>query len=307
MRWIRRTTLMLSGAGLSAALVLSGCSSDNTAPGGNELSAATAADAGAASQDEMEDATESFTADGAVDPANVSLSSAAIASPISASLGIPVGRGCATISSATDTDGDGAPDNAVFSFALPACHFTGFRGGTLDLTGTITISDPTPSAADFAFHASLTEFTFAAVNAQSETFTAVRNGTRDLTGNANGLTLANNVTTVRTAGAHPSIQVTHNLQLAFTPASGSTLVRGEPLPSGTVTSTGTLTFVRGTESRTFTVTTPTALQYDASCAGPRRARIKAGEVRWTLPSGGYVSVVWSACGVRPTRTFVPAS
>ena len=121
-----------------------------------------------------------------------------------------------------------------------------------------------------------------------------------------GLTLASNVTTVRTASGHPSIQVTHSLQLGFTPAVAGTLVMGSPLPSGTITSTGTLTFVRGSDSRTFTVTTPTPLEYDATCAGPRRARIKAGEVRWTLASGAYVSVLWTACGVRPTRTFVPA-
>jgi hypothetical protein len=100
------------------------------------------------------------------------------------------------------------------------------------------------------------------------------------------------------------VQVTHNLQLNFTPT--GMLAQGQPLPSGTITSTGTLTFVRGGDSRTFTVTTPTPLQYDATCSGPRRSRIKSGEVRWTLPSGAYVSVVWSACGTRPTRTFVPA-
>jgi hypothetical protein len=305
MRWSSRGTAILSGAGLSAAMLLAGCSSDTTSPGSAELSSAAAADAGAASQDEMEQATESFTVAGALDPAGAAFSSASLSSGSPAFVSSFL-QNCASLSSETDTDGDGAPDNAVFTFALPACHFENFRGGTLDLTGTITLSDPTPDAADFAWHAVLADFTFKVTNAQSETFTAVRNGTRDLTGNANGLTLANNITTVRTASGHPSVQVTHNLQLNFTPAAAGTLVVNEPLPSGTIGSTGTLTFVRGSDSRTFTVTTPTPLQYDASCSGPRRARIRAGEVRWTLPSGAYVSVVWTACGVRPTRTFVPA-
>lgn len=305
MRWTSRGTVLLSGVGLSAAMLLAGCSSDSTSPGSPELSALAAADAGAASQDEMEQATESFTVAGALDPAGAAFSAASLSagSPDFASSFL---QNCASLSSETDTDGDGAPDNAVFTFALPACHFENFRGGTLDLTGTITLSDPTPSAADFAWHAALADYTFKVTNVLSETFTAVRNGTRDLTGNAGGLTLANNITTVRTASGHPSIQVTHNLQFDFTPAAAGTLAQGSPLPSGTITSTGTLTFVRGTDSRTFTVTTPTPLQYDATCAGPRRARIRAGEVRWTLPSGAYVSVVWTACGVRPTRTFVPA-
>lgn len=306
MRWTSRGTVLLSGVGLSAAMLLAGCSSDSTSPGTSELSASAAADAGAASQDEMEQATESFTVAGALDPAGATFSWASLAAG-SADFSSSFLQNCAGLSSETDTDGDGAPDNAVFTFALPACHFDSFRGGTLDLTGTITLSDPTPTAADFAWHAVLADYTFKVTNAQSETFTAVRNGTRDLTGNADGLTLANNITTIRTASGHPSIQVTHNLQLGFTPSTAGTLAQGSPLPSGTISSTGTLTFVRGTDSRTFTVTTPTPLQYDATCTGPRRARIKAGEVRWTLPSGAYVSVVWTACGVRPTRTFVPAA
>ena len=284
---------------LSALVLLAGCGSDAAAPGGNELSAATAADAGAAAQDEVEEATESFTVGGQLDPA----ASFASAAPVAARPSAAFLQDCASIGSVTDTDGDGAPDNAVFTFGLPACHFENFRGGTLDLTGVITLSDPTPAAPDFAWHADLDDFTFAATNVRSETFTAVRNGTRDLTGNADGLTLANNVTTVRTASGHPAVQVTHNLQLAFTPVTA--LVPDQPLPSGAITVAGTLTFVRDTVSRTFTVTTLVPLEYDASCVGPRRFRIRAGEVRWTLPSGGYVSVSWSGCGARPRRDYVP--
>ncbi|MBA2628254.1 MAG: hypothetical protein H0U85_09585 [Gemmatimonadales bacterium] len=305
----RRATLYL---GLCALTGLGACSSDPTGTG-PALSSATSADAAAAAQDETEQGADAFTLDGIGDPTGASFSSGALAgtasgAPFSASLSsIPARIGCATVSSTADADNDGAPDNAVLTFALPACHFDGFRGGSLELTGTITVSDPTPSSADFAFHSLLTDFTFKATNAQNESFTAVRNGTRDLTGNGAGLTLANNVTTVRTASGRPSMQVVHNLQFSFTPAAGSTLARGAPLPSGTISEAGTLTFTRGTESRTFTVSTPTPLEYDASCSGPRRARIRAGEVHWTLASGGYVRVVWTACGARPTRTFVPAA
>jgi hypothetical protein len=303
MSWTSRGIHLLGGVGLGAVLLLAACSSDSTSPGTPELTAAASADAGAASEDEIEQATESFTVEGALDPAATSFSATQV-SASSPAFTHPFLQNCASLSSSTDSDNDGAPDNTTLTFALPACHFEHFRGGMLDLTGVITLSDPTPTAADFAWHAALSDFTFKATNTDLETFTAVRNGTRDLTGNASGLTLANNITTVRTAGGHPSVQVTHNLQLNFTPT--GTLAQGQPLPSGTITSTGTLTFVRGGDSRTFTVTTPTPLQYDATCSGPRRSRIKSGEVRWTLPSGAYVSVVWSACGTRPTRTFVPA-
>lgn len=299
----RLGNLILSGLGLAATLMLNACKADNTSAGSPDLSAATASDAEAASQDETEQAMESFTLNGAVDPADASFSQASF-SASGALLSAPPRRACATVSSTTDTDGDGAPDNAVYTFELPACHFDGFRGGTLDLTGTITVSDPTPTSPDFNYHAVLADYTFAATNAQSETFTAVRNGTRDLSGNAAGLTLNNNVVNVRTVRDRPSMQITHDLQFNFTPAAGGTLTHGAPLPDGTITAAGTLTFTRGTESNTFTVSTPTALQYDATCSGPRRARIKAGEIHWTLESGAYVNVKWTACGVKPTRTFV---
>ena len=42
----------------------------------------------------------------------------------------------ATVDDQTDTDGDFQPDDATYTFALPACSFTGFRGGRLDVTGT---------------------------------------------------------------------------------------------------------------------------------------------------------------------------
>ena len=305
MRWTSRSIHLLGGVGIGAVLLLTGCSSDSTSPGSAELSATAAADAGAASEDEIEQATESFTVQGALDPAAATFTAAGSpGAAVSPAFSTPAFQHCATVPDVTDSDNDGVPDDATFTFALPACHFENFRGGTLDLTGTIALSDPTPTAADFAWHALLTDFTFKATHTDLETFTAVRNGTRDLTGNADGLTLANNITTVRTASGHPSVQVTHNLQLSFAPAGA--LTQGQPLPSGTITSTGTLTFVRSGDSRTFSVTTPVPLQYDATCSGPRRARIKSGEVRWTLPSGAYVSVVWTACGSRPTRRFVAA-
>jgi len=104
---------------------------------------------------------------------------------------------CATVDNTTDTDGDFQPDDATYTFALPACSFTGFRGGMLEVTGTITLSDPTPDAPDLALVATLTDFAFKFTSPdQSRTCTAVRNGTRTLTGNAQGASLSNQVTVV---------------------------------------------------------------------------------------------------------------
>jgi hypothetical protein len=256
-------------------LALGACS-DSSAPSGDTIPSAEVADIGDAVADEGDQATLAVG---------------------------PLARGCATVDDLTDTDGDGAPDRTTLTFALPACHFTGYRGGTLDVTGTIIVSDPTPTAADFAYQATLEDFarTFTGPSGAG-VYTAVRNGTRVLTGNASGLSLSNTITVVRTYPVRAQGTVSHNLLLQFTPAPGALLQRGAPLPDGTFTETGTLTWSRGGRSRTFTVSTVAPLVWDASCSTERK--IASGEIRLTLAGGGYVRLVWSGCGEDPERTFV---
>lgn len=289
-------------AGSLLVLGLTACSDSTTPTTGAVISAAETSDIGAAEADEVDQSVGALTVEGAAAGA-ASLRSAA---SFSVAAFTPGGSSCATVSNTTDTDGDGAPDDATFTFALPACSFTGFRGGTLEITGTVGISDPTPDAADFNFLATLTDLQFKFTNPDAtRTFTAVRNGTRALTANAAGASLSNNITVVRSVPGKSDATITHNLLLTFIPASGESLALGQPLPNGTFTKSGNFTWSRDGVARTFTVTTVTPLVWDASCTTDRK--ISSGEIRATLGDGGYIRTVWTACGVDPTRTFVPVS
>jgi len=271
------------------ALAVCACSDSTTSSGGTVISASDVTDISAAESDEVEQAVSALTT-----PAD-----AGVVAPTAPS-------SCATVDNTTDTDGDFQPDDATYTFALPACSFTGFRGGMLEVTGSITLSDPTPDAPDLALVATLTDFTFKFTSPdQSRTYTAVRNGTRTLTGNAQGASLSNQVTVVRSRPNRSDATVVHNLLLSFTPAQGESLTFGQPLPDGTFTRSGTFTWSRGQVSRAFTVTTVVPLVWDASCTTDRK--ISAGETHATLADGSYIKTVWTACGVDPTRTFVPAS
>jgi hypothetical protein len=271
------------------ALAVCACSDSTTSSGGTVISASDVTDISAAESDEVEQAVSALTT-----PAD-----AGVVAPTAPS-------SCATVDNTTDTDGDFQPDDATYTFALPACSFTGFRGGMLEVTGTITLSDPTPDAPDLALVATLTDFAFKFTSPdQSRTYTAVRNGTRTLTGNAQGASLSNQVTVVRSRPNRSDATVVHNLLLSFTPAQGESLTFGQPLPDGTFTRSGTFTWSRGQVSRAFTVTTVVPLVWDASCTTDRK--ISAGETHATLADGNYIKTVWTACGVDPTRTFVPAS
>ena len=270
--------ILLPLPGAMLVLSIAGCSDSND-PSSTALSEAEASDVAEAVADEGDQSLEAVR----IDP-----------------------RSCAEVSDSEDSDDDGAPDAATFTFALPACSFTGFRGGTLEITGTIVLSDPTPQAPDFAYQATLTDLAwrFTTPN-QLRSYSAVRNGTRVLTGNAAGLSLSNNVTVERTYPVRDPSTVSHNLLLTFTPAAGESLTPGEPLPDGTFTKSGTFTWSRDGRSRTFVVTTVAPLEWDASCTTDRK--IVAGEIHATLGDGSYISTVWTGCGEDPTRTFIPVS
>jgi hypothetical protein len=301
--------LALLGGAASAALVLGACSDGTTTPtGGANLTAAQTADIGTAAVDETNQAVDALDVGVATNPASF-MSSASASTPQHVAADMPPLGGCATVSSTQDTDGDGARDQSVYTYDPANCTFTGYRGGTLVLSGTITISDPTPDVPDFNYAATLADFTWNfTAPAGDVSFVTTRNGTRHLTASASALTLTNDVTAVRKVTGKADATISHNLQLDFTPAQGSTLAPGQPLPSGTIVKSGQVSWARGTASYTFTANTVTPLSYDATCTQyPRYLRITAGEVHWTLASGAYIRTVWSACGQRPTHTFVPAS
>jgi hypothetical protein len=280
---------------------IAGCS-DSTNPGSaGTIPTAEANDIGDAAADEVDQSVNALTVSGA--EAGAAVQGSAAQSVVGFT---PPGTSCATVDNTTDSDGDGAPDHATFTFALPACSFTGFRGGTLEITGTIELTDPTPNSLDFAYQATLTDFQFKFTSPnQTRSYTAVRNGTRTLTANSASASLTNNITVVRSVTGRADATVSHNLLLTFTAAEGESLAVGQPLPNGTFVKSGTLIWSRDGVSRTFTVTTVDPLVWDASCTTDRK--ITSGEVHWTLADGGYVKTVWTGCGVDPTRTFVPVS
>ena len=299
---MRRTHLVEKACAIAGGLLvlgLAGCG-DSTSPAASpRLSAVETSDIGAATADEVDQSVGALTVEGAAAGVAFGRRSFSIAA-----LTMP-GASCATVDNTTDSDGDGAPDDATFTFALPACSFTGFRGGSLEITGTINLTDPTPNGADLNWLATLTDFQFHFTSPDaSRSYTALRNGTRALSGTAAGASLSNNITVVRSFTGRSDATISHNLLLSFTPASGEVLAIGQPLPNGTFTKSGTLTWSRDGRTRTFIITTVEPLVWDASCTTDRK--IVSGEIHATLANGSFIKTVWSGCGEDATRTFVPA-
>ena len=234
-----RHTRGLLGAAMLGIALLGACSDGTPTTPATSATQQSALDAGDVTADETEMAVGALQGpDGAL------LASFNTAQAAGMSANVLPHALCATVSSTTDTDGDGIRDNSTFTYALPACSFTGWRGGQVDLTGTISISDPDP-APSFAFLLTYDNFrwVYTAPNGVNS-WSATRNGSRTLTANASQLTLSNQVSIVRTFAHRNDATVAHNTQLVFTPDAGSALALGQPLPSGSVTKTGQVTFDR---------------------------------------------------------------
>ena len=218
----------------------------------------------------------------------------------------PADDPCVTPSSATDTDGDGVPNDASYLFTAPPCRYTGVRGFTLDVVGQLRIVDPAPETAGFGADLTLIGLRFSlSTDDADKNYSVTRNGTMALTGSPAGLELATDLQVVRTFTGLPDAAAEHVWTVGFDPE--NTLQINQPLPSGSVTVSGTVNWTRGTtENFDLTITTATPLHYDAGCTSTGQ-RFDDGELRVGGTFGetpGYVRITWQDCGDDPSIEFV---
>jgi hypothetical protein len=212
---------------------------------------------------------------------------------------------CVTPSSPADTDGDGVPNDASYTFTAPPCRYTGVRGFTLDVVGELRIADPRPDTAGFGASIFLTALRFSLSSDDTDNnYSVVRNGTITLTGTTAGLELATNLQVQRSFTGLLDARVNQVLTVGFDPE--STLQINQPLPDGSVTVSGAVGWTRGTESFDLIITTATPLHYDASCEAISQ-RFDDGELHVSGTFGetpGFVRITWEECGGDPHIEFV---
>ena len=224
-------------------------------------------------------------------------------------LSFPTIAGCPTVSSITDADADGVPDDATLTFSNPPCTTTGFFGGTLNVTGSVRVQDSSQSTSG-AYTVTLNTLSWQFIDtAGTLNYTAVRNGTRSRAGNDSTITLFVTDTVKRTRPQITAIAtISKELTWNFVADTPGDIITNQPLPDGTVTVTGTWHWKRSTEDWSLTVATPTPLVYDATCTTTAQ-RFSAGQVTLTgtvAGTPGTLEINWTACGKQPTRTWVPS-
>ena len=217
----------------------------------------------------------------------------------------PANDPCVTPSSSAETDGDGVPDDASYTFTAPPCRYTDVRGFTLDVVGQLRIVDPAPEDPGFGADISLTALRFSlSAEDTDKNYSVIRNGTITLTGDPTGLELATDLQLQRSFTGLPDASAEHVWTVGFDPE--TTLQINKPLPNGSVTVAGMVSWSRGNESFDLTITTATPLHYDASCDATGQ-RFDDGELHVSGTFGetpGYVRIVWDGCGDDPGIEFV---
>jgi hypothetical protein len=192
----------------------------------------------------------------------------------------------------------------LLTFAAPPCQFTGVRGyNTLAVTGTLELTRSAGDAYNFASDGNALAWTFTSANA---TYSETRTGTRTITASSSAASAANDMTIVFAGAAHNGTLV-NQLAATFTPASGSSLAAGEPLPSGNFSFSGSTQW-NGSDGNdgSFSVTTTTPLAYDSTCKDTEPSVFDSGElhVHLTTDTGkAYAKITWSDCS-EPSISFV---
>jgi hypothetical protein len=205
-----------------------------------------------------------------------------------------------------DSDGDGVPDNALFTFDPQYCTYQG-EGGTMLITGSMRVSDPASVTigADVAFN----QVTFAQFEDGSPEplFGLIYDGTRSLRGQATSLTLDENFSVFVQAGAQQA-GFSNDASLSFTPTGGATIDFDLDLPNGDLDWNGTFSAQSPEGFFVLMVETVQTLSYDAACLSPESGEgsIVAGVVRLSASSSdgsGVVQITFNGCGNDPTVEF----
>jgi hypothetical protein len=212
---------------------------------------------------------------------------------------------CVTASSPADTDGDGVPDDASYTFTAPPCRFAGVRGFNLDVVGQLRVVDPAPGTAGFGAVVDFTNFRFSlTTDDPDKNYSVTRNGRVTLTGSPAGLELSSEMQILRTFSGLSDAAVEHVWTIGFEPE--TTLQINQPLPNGSVTIAGTVNWSRGDETFELTLTTLTPLHYNAACDTTGQ-RFDAGVLAVSGTFGetpGTLHIGWGGCGDDPNIEFV---
>lgn len=211
---------------------------------------------------------------------------------------------CPTLSEnpPTDTDGDRIPDDLTITYDPAKCTFGDTATSYFQLSGAVQIQDP--SATDPAIRVTFLELQSKLVWRRELAWLRLANGPRQLLTSDAGFSASDSTTVKHESSRHGSAELAKAWQVDFVADEGAVFEPRAPLPSGDLTIDGATSRTWNDKVRSFTVSTPVALHFDAACDADDK--ITSGELHAEFVSPrktATLTVVWNGCGVEPTVTF----
>ncbi len=205
---------------------------------------------------------------------------------------------CGVPSDPTDSDQDGVPDDATYTFLAADCSGPGY-----EVTGSIRIQDVQAAVGYIATYANFKTTFFG----QGNEFVSLEfDGSHGVSGSVSLAALAEDLTVTLSAnqgGQNFSGTVSNDWSLSFD-ASNDDLAMDSPLPDGSFDINGSFDYnISGTRAG-FDITTVSPLVFDSSCG--LDWPFSTGEVRAHLVGEGanvYAKIVYTGCGTAPDVTF----
>jgi hypothetical protein len=205
----------------------------------------------------------------------------------------------------TDSDHDEVPDDLEFTFDLDGCKFTMDAGNWGSSSGSVRVTDPGVAFGLDLVVQGMTAWTHLADHVPVWTISRSRTGTVHVAGSPSQVTLTVDQTMGFSVTGEPDATLTMQWSGTFVPAGPApfSFVMVNP---GSLTLTGTSTFIRGGTTIVLSLATPTPLRWQAPCESPWP---QSGVVRATIVSGaspGYLEITYSDCWQTGEVDFFPS-
>lgn len=201
-----------------------------------------------------------------------------------------------------DADQDFIPDDLTITYDPLKCVFEyPLRQAVFTIDGTIHIVDP--SQTEKAIWVEFGALTHKLVVEDTDFWLRSLDGVVQLLTSASGFSATDSTTVRRESSSRPASELAKKWQVTFTADPGATFSPRSRLPSGDLAINGSTERTRGTDVKTFAVTTVTPLHFDATCDADDR--IVSGELNIEYTRSGAtatINIKWNGCGVEPTVT-----
>jgi hypothetical protein len=214
--------------------------------------------------------------------------------------------GCPVVDDGTDTDGDGVPDDATFTFDGGACTVFVDPVGTFTQSGSVAIVD---IGTEPGYQLVWEDYRVELAAAGTGDISAVTmTGTWDVTATSTTATLqeALEMTFDEQVGSEATTETFTLDWTAHFESDGDPLDLSLPLPSGSLVVQGPMTWSLDELSFSFDASTTQHIAFDADCTSGLELVAGAVHALQQNGMGTFLDVRYTGCGLEPAITYVPA-